>query len=80
MLWLWRRIVAVSLMRSLAWAPLYAVSGALKSKKRKNVQADRIGVLIIHINEGRERRVDETDRTQDLRGVNRDLQEKYHKG
>ena len=34
-LWLWCRLVATALIRSLAWEPLYAAGTALKSKKEK---------------------------------------------
>ena len=33
--WLWRRLAAVPLTRSLAWEPPYASRAALKSKKKK---------------------------------------------
>ena len=32
LLWLWRRLAAVTLIRSLAWEPPYAVGAALKKK------------------------------------------------
>ena len=35
MLWLWRTLAAVALIRPLAWEPSYAVSVALKRKKKK---------------------------------------------
>jgi len=36
LLWLWRNWVAVAPIRPLAWEPPYAVSVALKRKKKKN--------------------------------------------
>ena len=40
MLWLWRRPIAVALIRPLAWELPYAVGAALKKdqKKKKNIQ------------------------------------------
>ena len=38
LLWLWRRLAAVALIRPLAWEPLYAAGMALKSKKQTNKQ------------------------------------------
>ena len=35
LLWLWRRLVAVALMRPLAWELPYAMSVALKKKRKK---------------------------------------------
>ena len=35
LLWLWRRLAAVALIRPLAWEPPYAAGVALKSKKKK---------------------------------------------
>ena len=35
LLWLWRRLAAVALIRPLAWEPPYAVGVALISKKKK---------------------------------------------
>ena len=35
LLWLWHRLAAVALIRSLAWEPPYAEGVALKSKKKK---------------------------------------------
>ena len=41
LLWLWRRLAAVALIRPLAWEPPYVVGAALKSKKKKHM-------IIIH--------------------------------
>ena len=37
MLWPWRRLVAVALIRALAWEPPYAAGTALKKKKKKKI-------------------------------------------
>ena len=37
LLWLWRRLATVALIRPLAWEPPYAVSAALKRQKKKKV-------------------------------------------
>ena len=34
LLWLWLRLAAVALIRSLAWEPPYAMGAALKKKKK----------------------------------------------
>lgn len=47
------------------------------TSKKKNVQVDQIEVLLIHINEGGERR---QRGHQDLRGLNLDLQERDCRG
>ena len=36
LLWVWRRLVAVALIRPVAWEPPYAVGAALKKEKEKN--------------------------------------------
>ena len=39
LLWLWHRLAATALIRSLAWEPQYAVGAALeKAKRKKNVK------------------------------------------
>ena len=35
-LWLWRRLVAIALIRSLAWEPPYAVGVAQEKAKKQN--------------------------------------------
>ena len=35
LLWRWRRLAAVALIRPLAWEPLYAVDAVLKKTKKK---------------------------------------------
>ena len=35
LLWLWRRLAAIALIRPLAWEPPYASGTALKSKQKK---------------------------------------------
>ena len=35
LLWLWCRLVAIALVRPLAWEPPYALSAALKRLKKK---------------------------------------------
>ena len=37
LLWLWHRPAAVAPAGPLAWEPLYAISVALKRKKKKNI-------------------------------------------
>ena len=39
--WLWCRLVAVALIRPLAWEPPYAMCAALKSQKKKKETYDR---------------------------------------
>ena len=34
LLWLWRRLAAIALIRPLAWEPPYATGAALKSNKK----------------------------------------------
>ena len=46
-LWLWHRPAAVALIRSLAWAPPYAVGAALKTKKKKKKGKKRIIFVIL---------------------------------
>jgi len=36
LLWLWRRPAAITLIRPVAWEPLYAAGVALKRQKDKN--------------------------------------------
>ena len=36
LLWLWHRLVAVALIRPVAWEPPYATSAALKRQKDQN--------------------------------------------
>ena len=36
LLWLWRKLAAIALIRSPAWEPPYAVGVTLKNKKIKN--------------------------------------------
>ena len=38
LLWLWCRLVATALIRSLAWKPPYAAGAALEKAKRQNKQ------------------------------------------
>ena len=44
MLWLWRRLAAVALIRPLAWEPPYAVGAALKKKKDKKIEKQKIKI------------------------------------
>ena len=37
LLWLWRRLAAVALVRPLAWELPYAVGAALKEKKKEQI-------------------------------------------
>ena len=50
LLWLWRRLGAIALIRPLAWECLYAVSVALKSQKKKKEDLVHIhnGILLSH--------------------------------
>ena len=42
LLWLWRRLAAVALIRPLAWEPPYAIMGAvLKRQKEKKKDTER---------------------------------------
>ena len=41
LLWLWRRLVATALIRSLAWEPPYAAGAALKRKKDQKKKKKR---------------------------------------
>ena len=36
LLWLWRRLAAIALIRPLAWEPQYAAGVALKSKEKND--------------------------------------------
>ena len=45
MLWLWRRLAAVALVRPLAWEPPYATGVALKRQKEKKKLTELINVL-----------------------------------
>ena len=42
LLWLWCRLAAVALIGLLAWEPPYAVGVAVKSKKKKRVEANLV--------------------------------------
>ena len=51
LLWLWRRLEAVALIRPLAWEPPYAEGEALKSKKakkKKKRQPSDVNFMSIH--------------------------------
>ena len=43
LLWLWRRLAAIALIRFLAWEPPYAMGTPLKNKKQK--QTNNMDVL-----------------------------------
>ena len=45
LLWRWRRLAAVALIRPLAWEPLYATGVALKRKKKKKKKDGDIVIL-----------------------------------
>ena len=45
LLWLWRRLAAVALIRHLAWEPPYSVGVALKKKPKKKKRKKKV-VLI----------------------------------
>ena len=38
LLWLWRRPVAIALIRPLAWEPSYAVGAAIEKAKKKKIK------------------------------------------
>ena len=40
LLWLWRRVAAVALIKPLAWEPPYAMKVALKSRKKKKKEEE----------------------------------------
>ena len=49
LLWLWRKLAAVALIRPLAWEPPYAIGAALKrqkTKKVKNKNAEEVGAYM----------------------------------
>ena len=48
LLWLWPRLVAVALMRPLAWETPYAMAAALKRQKKKKIPANFLGVTFYH--------------------------------
>ena len=49
LLWLWRRLAAVALLRPLAWKPPYAVGVALKRQKRKKEEKDLQGIILVNM-------------------------------
>ena len=49
LLWLWCRPAAVALIRPLAWEPPYAMSAALKTKKKKNLLVKLYKVFKIQV-------------------------------
>ena len=49
LLWLWCRLVATALIRSLAWEPPYAVGAALKRKKKKKKKKNTLKEASTHL-------------------------------
>ena len=52
LLWLWRRLVATTPIRPLAWEPPYAVGADLeKTKRKKSLGSSRRGAVVNESNE-----------------------------
>ena len=49
LLWLWRRVAAVALIKPLAWEPPYAMKVALKSRKKKKKRRRRSLAILLYV-------------------------------
>ena len=54
MLWLWHRPAATALIRPLAWEPPYAMSEALKKKKRSGTEKCKMSLEYLSIPESKD--------------------------
>ena len=46
--WLWCRLVAVALIRPLAWEPPYAAGAAIKSQKEKKEKKEKASLTFLN--------------------------------